>query len=277
MADPDHIIDILIAERAPRLAVSPIWPLVRPILYALLDYKKARKMADKVAVLSGAGALDYVSDLLQLKVAVTGLDRIPPTGRCVAVINHPTGIADGVAIYDAIRPRRGDSIFFANADALRVSARLGEVVIPVEWVAEKRTREKTRDTLQRAKEAFEAERCVVVFPAGRLARVEHGVLTDEPWASSAVALARRSAAPIIPVNLSGPDSFFFHTFDLFSQELRDITLFHEMLNKHHKQFAVTVGLPISPDRLTGDVEDVTLAIKTYVERVLPLHPDQPFA
>jgi putative hemolysin len=277
MADSDHIIDVLIAERAPRLAVSPIWPLVRPALYALLDYKKARKMADKVAALSGAGALDYVSALLQLKVSVTGLDRIPATGRCVVLINHPTGIADGVAIYDAIRPRRSDSIFFANADALRVSARLGEVVIPVEWVAEKRTREKARDTLQRAKEAFEAERCVVVFPAGRLARVVRGVLTDEPWASSATALARRLAAPVIPVHLSGPDSFFVHTFDLFSHELRDITLFHEMLNKHRRRFGVTVGLPISPERLVGEVDDVTWAIKTYVERVLPLHPDQPFA
>lgn len=277
MAAPDHIVDILIAERAPRLAASPVWPLARPFLYALLGYRNARAMADKVAALTGAGAMDYVSDLLQLKVAVSGLDRIPPTGRCVIVINHPTGIADGVAIYDAIKPRRRDSIFFANADALRVSARLGEVVIPVEWVAEKRTREKTRDTLQRAREAFEAERCVVVFPAGRLARVVRGALTDEPWASSAVALARRFSAPIIPVHLSGPDSFFFHAFDLFSQELRDITLFHEMLNKHHKRFGVTVGLPISPDRLAGDPEEVTLAIKAYVERVLPLHPDQPFA
>jgi putative hemolysin len=277
MAEPDHIVDVLIAERAPRLAKSLVWPLVRPGLYALLGYAKARRMADKVAVLSGPGAMDYVSGLLDLRVAVTGLERIPATGRCVMVINHPTGIADGVAIYDAIRPRRTDTIFFANADALRVSERLGEVVIPVEWVAGKRTREKTRDTMLRVKEAFEAERCVVVFPAGRLARLEHGVLTDEPWASSAIALARRYEAPIIPIHLSGPNSLFFHTFDIFSQELRDITLFHEMLNKYHKPFGVTVGLPIPTDRLAGDPDDVTEAIKTYVERVLPLHPNQPFA
>src|SRR5690606_16204053 len=32
-----HIVDVLIAERAPRLTGSRVWPLVRPVLYGLLD------------------------------------------------------------------------------------------------------------------------------------------------------------------------------------------------------------------------------------------------
>ena len=34
----DHIVDVLIAERAPKLAASPLWPVVRPMLYGVLDY-----------------------------------------------------------------------------------------------------------------------------------------------------------------------------------------------------------------------------------------------
>ena len=41
----------LIAERAPRLAAHPAWPLVRPLLYLLLDYAKARRLADDIAPL----------------------------------------------------------------------------------------------------------------------------------------------------------------------------------------------------------------------------------
>jgi putative hemolysin len=277
MPVPIHIIDELIIERAPRLAAGPLWPLVRPTLYALLDYRKARAMADVVAARSGQGAFDYVSDLLRLKVEASGLDRIPATGRCVVVVNHPTGIADGIAVYDALKARRPDQIYFANADALRVSSRLGEVVIPVEWVEDKRTREKTRDTLMRAKAAFEAERCIVVFPAGRLARKIGGALKEEPWAASAISLARKYDAPVIPIYLEGPNSFFFHTFDLLSQELRDITLFHEMLNKEGKAFRLTVGQAIPPEHLDVDAAKATEAVKTYVERVLPRHPDQAFA
>lgn len=272
-----HIVDVLIAERAPRLTASPLWPVARPALYGVLGYRQAVRMADAIRPLSGAQALAYVSDLLRLQVAAQDLDRLPATGRCIVVCNHPTGIADGVAVYDAIRRRRDDAIFFANADALRVSPRLGETVIPVEWVYEKRTREKTRATLNAAREAFEAERCVVMFPAGRLARVGgDGVLTDPEWAPTAASLARKYGAPVIPMHLTGPYSRLFHAFDKVSQELRDVTLFHELLNKKGKAFALQVGRAVAPERLDADAGRATLALKHFVERVLPDHPDEAF-
>lgn len=274
----EHIVDVLIAERAPGLTHHPLWPLIRPPLYGVLGYGPARAMADAVLPLSGAAALDYVADLLDLKISIRFAERIPTSGRCVVVCNHPTGIADGVAVFDALRKVRGDSIFFANADALRVSPRLGEAVIPVEWVESKRTREKTRATLQAAREAFEADRCVVIFPAGRLARRgEDGTLSDPPWAPTAVSLARKYEAPVIPIHVAGPNSWLFHFFNRFSGELRDVTLFHEMLNKRGKPFDLTVGKPIPVERLEGDTGAVTLALKAFVERALPANPDQDFA
>jgi len=273
-----HICDVLIAERAPRLTRSVAWPVVRPFLYKLLNYRQAVRMADAVRPLSGAEALDYMSDLLDLKVSVLNGERIPPTGRCVVVANHPTGIADGIAVFDAVKARRPDAIFFANADALRVSPRLGEAIIPVEWVHDKRTREKTRATLQAAKEAFEAERCVVMFPAGRLARIaKDGSVTDPEWAPTAASLARKYGALVVPVHVAGPYSRLFHWFDRVSQELRDITLFHELLNKRRKDFHLKVGKPIPPSQLDIDAAKATYALKAFTERVLPSQPDADFA
>jgi len=273
-----HICDVLIAERAPGLTRSLFWPIIRPVLYKLLNYRQAVRMADAVRPLSGSGALDYMSDLMGLKVAVMNPERIPASGRCIVVANHPTGIADGIAVFDAIRARRPDAIFFANADALRVSPRLGEAVIPVEWVVAKRTREKTRATLAAAKEAFEAERCVVLFPAGRLARVAaDGSVIDPEWAPTAVSLARKYEAPVVPIHVTGPKSTLFHLFDRVSQELRDITLFHELLNKKRKIFQLKVGKPIPPSRLDIDAVKATYALKAFTERVLPSQPDADFA
>jgi putative hemolysin len=273
-----HICDVLIAERAPRLTGSPLWPVMRPALHRLLNYRQAVRMADALAPLSGAEALAWMSDLLDLKVSALNADRVPASGRCLVVANHPTGIADGIAVYDVVAARRRDAIFFANADALRVSPRLGEAVIPVEWVVEKRTREKTRATLQAAREAFEAERCVVMFPAGRLARVARdGSVTDPEWATTAASLARRHQAPIVPVHVAGPYSRLFHAFDRVSQELRDITLFHELLNKRRKPFHLKVGKPIPPSRLDIDAAKATYALKAFTERVLPGQPDADFA
>jgi putative hemolysin len=235
-------------------------------------------MADAIAPMPGQAALDYVADLLDVQVETYGLDRIPTSGRLVLVCTHPTGIADGIAVYDAQKPDRPDVIFFANADALRVSPRLGEVVVPVEWVEEKRTREKTRDTLTRARAAFEAERAVMIFPAGRLARrLPGGQLSDPPWQASAMSLARKYEAPVVPMHLEGPWSTLFHMFDRVSQELRDITLFHELLHTRGRRFRLVVGYPIAPDALDIDAGKATLAVKAFVEQSLPNDPDRRFA
>ena len=213
----DHIVDTLIAERAPKLSGGVAWPLLRPLLYRLLDYRKARSMADAIAPMGGREALDYVSRLLDVKVSARGLDRVPRTGRLVLICNHPTGIADGVAVYDALRALRPDVCFYANSDAHRVSEAFGEVLIPVEWREEKRTRERTRNTLNLTREVLEAERPLVIFPAGRLARRGlDGALAESPWMSSALSIARKYEAPIVPLHLSGPWSTLFHFFHRFS-------------------------------------------------------------
>jgi putative hemolysin len=273
-ASEPHIVDTLIAERAPRLTASPLWPWLRPPLYALLGYGRARRMADAIATLGGRSALNHVSDLLALKVGVRGLEHLPATGKVVIIANHPTGIADGVAVYDALRGVRPDIVFYANADAHRVCAGFDEVLIPVEWVEAKRTRDRLRLTLSRTREALEAEQALMIFPAGRLAvKDAEGRLTDPPWAASAVSIARKHAAPILPVHVSGPWSTLFHLFDQRSQELRDITLFHELLNKQGRPFSLTIGRPIDPDALPADTTEATAVLKRYVERVLEQHPE----
>ncbi len=272
-ASEPHIIDTLIAERAPRLTGSALWPLIRLVVYRMLDYRKARRMAQTICQLGGRAALDHVSDLLALTVKVHGLEHLPETGRVVIVANHPTGIGDGVAVYDALKTRRPDIVFYANADAHRVCRRFDEVLIPVEWVEEKRSRERMRLTLAMTREAMEAERALMVFPAGRLAMEDaEGRLTDPPWMASAVSIARKYAAPIIPIHLTGPRSNLFHFFDKRWKEMRDITLFHELLNKKGRRFSLIIGAPIDAEALPGDAGEATEALKRYVERVLPADP-----
>jgi putative hemolysin len=270
----EHIIDVLIAERAPRLAASLAWPVLRPLLYRVLDYRKARRMADAIQPLAGSAALEHVSKLLSVKVAARGLQHIPPTGRLIVVCNHPTGIADGIAVYDALKGVRPDLCFYANSDAHRVAPGLSDVLIPVEWVEAKRTRERTRETLLLTREVLEAERCLVIFPSGRLARRQaDGTLSDPPWAPSGVSLARKYETPIVPLHVAGPWSGLFHFFNRFSSELRDVTLFHELLNKQGRAFTLTAGRPIAPQALEGEPVEAIARLKAFVETELPADPE----
>jgi putative hemolysin len=278
LARPRHIVDELIEERAPKLAGSPAWPLVRPPLYALLGYGKARRMAEAVAAMGGHAALDFVSQLLSLRVEARGLERLPRTGRLVLMANHPTGVADGIALRDVVRPLRPDLVFYANADAHRIAPRFDEELIPVEWVDEKRTRDRTRLTLTMTREAMEAEKALAIFPAGRIARRQRdGRLADPPWAPTAAHIVRKYDAPVAPIHMTGPWSTLFHFFDGWSKELRDITVFHELLNKRGGEYRISVGPLIAPGTLPHDGAEATDRLKAYIEQDLAVDPDRPFA
>jgi putative hemolysin len=90
-------------------------------------------------------------------------------------------------------------------------------------------------------------------------------------------MARKYEAPVVPIHVAGPNSTLFHLFDRVSEELRDITLFHELLNKRKTAFQLKVGKPIPPSRLDIDAVKATYGLKAFTERVLPSQPDADFA
>jgi len=259
-----HIVEALIEERAEKLMRSPLWPLYRSILYPLLKKQAAVRLADAVAPLSAHGVMGHVRAILNLDVRVDGLDFVPETGRVLIAPTHPTGIADGIAMYDALIEKRRDVVFFANRDAIRAAPQLEKILIPVEWVEAKRTRERSRETLASAKRAFEEDRCIVLFPSGRLAFMdENKVLTEQAWLTSIVTFARKYDCPVVPANLRGRNSWLYYWFWKINSELRDITLFNELLNKKGERFDLKFGPSIPVSDLQGAAETVTKALRAH--------------
>lgn len=273
----EHIVDTLIAERCPSFVEHWSWPVTRRVLYALLGYAKARRMADALMALNGRESFQYLSGELDIQLTTHHFDRLPEKGRVIVAANHPTGLADGVAVWDALTKRRDDVVFFANADAIRVNPQFQDAIIPIEWVADKRSPAKTRETLKRAGEAFEAEKCVVIFPSGKLAKKEDGVLTEQAWFPTVVSLARKQGAPIVPLHVGAENSNLFYRLSRLNGELRDITLFHELLNKTQAEFDLTLGKIIPTHGLLGDGARVTEALKRHVAYTLAENPHAEFA
>jgi putative hemolysin len=265
-----HIVDELIAERGQKLVNSWSWPLIRPFLYRILHYREAVDMADEIEPLDGASAMDYISRTLNLDLDVTGLERIPKTGAFVMAINHPTGIADGIAVYDALKAVRGDLSFFANRDATRVNPRFADMIVPVEWREEHRSHTKMKETLQLASKAFRDNRAVVIFPSGRLAVWRDGGLNERPWQPSMVTLARKYRVPVLPAHLNARNSWLFYWFaNQNFTEMRDITVFHELLNKKGKTFRLRIGPLIAHEQIAdGDAAEVTTRLQHHCARVL---------
>ncbi len=238
-------IDPLIAERAPWLfSGRPHHRLALRVLMGTLGYAETVALAETFRETQPDRIMDEMAARIARRVSASGLDHLPANGPALIVSNHPTGIADGIVLYSLLAKRRPDLFFFANRDILRVLPQMETMIAPVEWRPDRRSHSKTRETMEYAHRAVAEGRLGVIFPSGRLAKRVGLNLHERPWMASAAMLARRFDLPVVPVNMQARNSSLFYLFDAIHPTLRDITLFHETLNKHRQRFAVRFGHPI---------------------------------
>ncbi len=273
----EHIVDQLIAERAPTLLKRPLsrW-MVRKLLYPQLGYHQAKAAIDRVQDLPGGEIMSLAGVEIGMDVRTLGTSRLPAKGRAVIAVNHPTGLADGVALWRGLSPIRKDLRILANGDALRIAPGLAELFIPVEWVKSRRTNAGSRRVLADVARALRDEAALVFFPSGRLAFLQWHGLKERPWLPTVVTVARKFDAPIVPLHIRSRNSWLFYALSQLSHELRDVTLFHELLNKRDRLFELTIGLPIDAAELPDDPAEATRQLQRHVEFELPrasrLHP-----
>jgi len=221
----------------------------------MLGYNRTVALADYLRDRPTAEIMRVMNALIAHDVQVRGLGNIPRHGPALIVANHPTGIADGIVLHAVISRLRTDAYFYANSDILRVLPQMEETIVPVEWRENRRSHAKTRDTMMHTRAAIEAGRIGVIFPSGRLAKRRGLQLYEREWMASAAMIARKFDLDVIPVNIRARNSALFYIFDRIHPTLRDITLFHETLNKHRQPFRITVGEPISAAALPARSED----------------------
>lgn len=255
-------IDPLIAERAPWLFErGVVAATARRGLMSLLGYERTLTLGQLYRDWPTDHVMRHVAHLLARDLTVSGLENIPRQGPALIVANHPTGIADGIMLHHALYPLRPDMFIYANSDILRIMPQFESLIAPVEWRLDKRTRAKTRETMEYTRQAIEAGRLGVIFPSGRLAKRRGLKLHEREWMASAAMIARKFDLPVIPLHIRARNSALFYLFDLIHPTLRDITLFYETLNKDRQPYRITVGEPISPTALPAKSEEAIEILK----------------
>jgi len=175
-------------------------------------------------------------------------------------------------LWRALSRIRPDLFVFANADATRLLPQLGDLIAPVEWRPEKRSLRQNRETMDYARTAFAAGRMALLFPSGRLAKRRWWWLEERPWMASGAMMARKFDLPVIPLHVTARNSALFYLFDRIHPTLRDITLFHEVLNKKRQRYRIALGPGIDPATLpVGSAE----AIEVMKARTLALGGRKP--
>ena len=259
-----HIVDVLIEERAGNLTDHRIfWPLLKFLSKGILGYAKAIEMVDAAQGRSGREIFDYMSELLRLQLSIRGLQHVPESGPALLTPNHPAGIADGIAVFDALKEKRPDMCFVANRDAIRAAAGLADLIIPVEWRVLERTPQKTRETVRAINQAFSDDRLVVIFPSGRLAEPTFKGLKERPWQTTALSFARRNEVPIVPMHIKGENTVFYYITWYMNTELKDMTLFREIVKKAGRPYALTIGESFRIES-KEDIAATTVRLREFV-------------
>lgn len=254
--------------------MSPGGPVARRafvrFLLHPLRYAETRALADQVRGLSSGAILEQLSAELALRVTDTGRPLLPALGPAIVVANHPTGFADGIAVRDSIKRRRPDVHFLVNDDALRVAPGLADVMIPIELNRERCSRAASRMVLRRLEDAIGRGRIIVVFPSGRLAYFSWRGLRERTRLPSVLSIAGRHALPIVPLHIRAANSPIFYLLSQRGRELRDVTLFRELLNKRGRNFQLSYGAPLAVGSLPDDPPRAMATLQHKVERLLPL-------
>ena len=90
-------------------------------------------------------------------------------------------------------------------------------------------------------------------------------------------LCTKYDCPVIPVHIKARNSWLYYWFWRVNTELRDITLFNELLNKKGQRFEITFGAPIPASALNGEPADVAAKLRDHtVQDVVVGTPWEPF-
>jgi len=268
-----HPIDEIMEERCPNLMKNRIiWSLIRPTVFKIFKYYDAKKIVNNISKKSGFECFSYLTNFLQSNHNVHNIENVPKSGPIILAGNHPTGLTDGIVMFDVLKERRPDYTLYANSDMIKIAKGFQDIIIPVDWNEKNKSSEKSRMILKLTKDTLTKNKALLVFPSSRLSKRKGLHLYERPWVATIIKLSMKFNAPIIPFHMSGSNSLLFYVLEIFNTELKDISLFKELINKKNIKYNIKFGKPIEPFSVGHDFEKETKKIQNYVEYTLGRPP-----
>ncbi|HEU4775073.1 MAG TPA: GNAT family N-acyltransferase [Lysobacter sp.] len=219
--------------------------------------------------LRGFAFVEAALEFLQARYRVDPLElrRIPASGRLLVVANHPSGALDALALLDAVGKVRSDVRIVAN-DLLCALDGLRGLLLPVTVLGGRPSVE----GLRAIEAALDAGQCVIVFPAGEVARLGWRGVADGRWRRGFLQFARRSGAPVLPVRVVARNSALFYGVSAVFKPVGTALLAREMFARRTRRIELRIGRPQQlpadgdPEQLVRQVRRELLALGTRRER-----------
>lgn len=252
----------LLRRKNPRLArriPSPGRFLIRRIARE----QALRSVLARLGDCTGCDFVERALRALRISVDVVGIEQLPETPRIVVCANHPTGGIDGLVLMALLCRRYGSVLAPAN-DLLGELSGIRPLIVPVDKYGDNSKRHHLYT------EAYRSNHPLLVFPAGRTGRIRAGRMREYRWNRSFVRLARRFDRTIVPVALSGKNSWWFYAIWRVRRllgltiNIEQFLLIDELLRQRGASRRIVVGAPRFPGR-SGSDRRAAAALRRTVE------------
>ena len=253
--------------------------LAKPLLRAIGRWSKFDAISGHLEANGHLRDFEFVGsslEFLQARYVVDTVElrRIPASGRLLIVANHPSGALDALALLDAVGQVRRDVKIIAN-DLLSLLEPLSGLLLPIRIVGGK----PGSDSLRAVEDALREERCVVIFPAGEVARLGLRGVSDGRWRRGFLRFARSTKTPVLPVRIEARNSALFYGASALFKPVGTALLAREMFARGARRIALRIGHPLQlpengkPTELLRQVRRELHAIGTRHERPAPVGPE----
>ena len=194
----------------------------------------------------------FVTDLLNRKGIVRVVENYEvldsfQDGAFITVSNHPFGHIDGIIAISVVAAKRKDFKMMVNWMLNRIDT-MEENFIGVNPYAKDSKMANVKSSVGGVKLCLEHIRGghpLGFFPAGGVSSSHLTYTKDREWQEPVLKLIKKAKVPVIPMYISGTNSWLYRFLGFIDWRVRMVRLLHEVDTKKGKKIQVRFGQPIS--------------------------------
>jgi len=165
----------------------------------------------------------------------------------ITVSNHPYGHIDGITMISVVAAKRKDYKFMANWMLTRIDTMEKHFIAvnPYSKDSKMSTLKSSFGGVKQCLEHIHEGHPLGFFPAGGVSSSHLTYTKDREWQVSVLKLIKKARVPVIPVYISGNNSWLYRFLGLIDWRVRMTRLMHEVTNKKGNKIYIRFGKPIT--------------------------------
>jgi putative hemolysin len=243
----EKLIDMDVLQSFSPVFKKPYGPLLAKCVMKIGGFDKVNRVYDSAKHKTGTDIEDAMIDGLGITRKVHNIEVLQQFENkpFITVSNHPYGHIDGIMLVGEVAKVRQDF-------KVMVNWMLGMIdIMQDHFIGVNPYKPETlqKSSLAGVKECLahlKSNHPLGFFPAGAVSKNRSGnKIEDRDWQEGVIKLIQKAQVPVIPLYISGQNSWFFNFLDKIDWRIRTVRLCHELDTKKGKTIHLVFGEPIS--------------------------------